>query len=132
MLSDELTKILDKQAPVKEFLVRSNYAPWLSKTTKKLIKQMDLDQKKASETNETNEWKVYERFRNRINNILKQKRKPFRREKLNDEEDDVARSWKAVKSCIWYKGSPPTKQVFFSISLAECMNCFFTSRMRNL
>ena len=34
MLSEELTTILDKMAPIRVFQVRKNYAPWLSTATK--------------------------------------------------------------------------------------------------
>ena len=47
MLSEELTIILDRMAPVKVFQVRTNYAPWFSTATKDLMKEQDLAQKKA-------------------------------------------------------------------------------------
>ena len=50
MVTRKLTAILDIMAPVNMIQVRSNYAPWLSESTKNKIKERDEAQKKATET----------------------------------------------------------------------------------
>ena len=139
MLSDEITKFLDKQAPVKVFQVRTNYAPWLSKSTKDLMSKRDAAQKKASETNVTEDWKLYKSLRNRINNILKSEKKNYQTRKLKEATGDISKTWKSVKSWLgWTSGGPPTQLVENGLlvnkpsALAECMNSYFTSKVRGL
>ena len=62
-------------APIRVFQIRTNYAPWLSCTTKELMKKRDLAQKKAGETNSADDWNEFKGLRNRINNILKTEKK---------------------------------------------------------
>ena len=139
MLSEEITNILDKQAPIKVFQVRTNYAPWLSKSTKDLMSKRDAAQKKAGETNQTDDWKLYKTLRNRINNILKTEKKIYQKRKLSDATGDMSKTWKSVKSWLgWSTGGPPTQLVDNGLlvnkpsALAECMNTFFTSKVRGL
>ena len=71
MVTSKLTAILDIMAPVKMIQVRSNYAPWLSESTKNKIKESDKAKKKATETKLSEDWDEYRKIRNSINNILK-------------------------------------------------------------
>ena len=139
ILSDELTQILDKMAPIKVFQVRTNYAPWLSSNTKDLMKKRDSAQKKASETNLNEDWRTYKGLRNRVNNILKTEKKSWQTEKLKEASGDISKTWSTVKTWLgWSSGGPPT-QLFENglllnkpSDLAKCMNTFFISKVRNL
>ena len=78
MLSDEITQILDVMAPIKVIQVRTNYAPWLSKSTKDLMKIRDLAQRKASESNDPDDWKQFRKYRNRVTTVLRTERNSTR------------------------------------------------------
>ena len=103
------------------------------------MKERDLSQKKAGETNLTEDWKVFKALRNRVNNILKTEKKIYQTGKLNEISGDLSKTWKAVKSWLgWTSGGPPTQFMENGIllnkpsALAERMNSFFTSKVRNL
>ena len=66
IFSDKLTKILDKLAPVKTVQTRTKYAPWLSNSTKSLMKERDEAQRKAASTKHEDDWKTYKRLRNQV------------------------------------------------------------------
>ena len=139
MLSEELTLILDKMAPIKVVQVRTNYAPWLSKNTKDLMKQRDLAQQKASSTNQVDDWKAFRRIRNRVTNILRTEKKLYQTKRLEEADGDIGRTWKTVKSWLgWSSGGPPTQLMENGLliskpsALAECMNSFFTRKVNNL
>ena len=139
MLSEELTLILDKMAPIKVVQVRTNYAPWLSKNTKDLMKQRDLAQQKASSTNQVDDWKAFRRIRNRVTNILRTEKKLYQTKRLVEADGDISRTWKTVKSWLgWSSGGPPTQLMENGLliskpsALAECMNSFFTRKVNNL
>ena len=56
LVSTKLNKILDDMAPEKVIQVRSKYAPWVSAETKQKIKERDVAQKRASETQNMEDW----------------------------------------------------------------------------
>ena len=139
MLSEEISNILDVMAPIRVFQIRTNYAPWLSCTTKELMKKRDFAQKKAGETNSIDDWNEFKGLRNRINNILKTEKRTWQTEKLKEASGDINKTWSKVKSWLgWSSGGPPT-QLFENglllnkpSSLAKCMNEFFINKVRNL
>ena len=59
--------------------VRTRYAPWLSSATIELMKERDIQQTLASESNSRDEWVKFKSLRNRINNRLKNLKKEIGR-----------------------------------------------------
>ena len=105
MLTSELCKILDIMAPIKVFQVRSNYAPWLSNSTKALMKERDEAQKLASISKKPEDWRKYKSIRNSVNNRLKTEKKNWQTQKLSECCDDNSKTWKYVKSWLgWSTG----------------------------
>ena len=138
MLSEEITKILDVMAPIKVIQVRTNYAPWLSPKTKELMKQRDLAQKKASESNLADDWKDFRVIRNRVNIILRTEKKHYQIKRLDEAGGDLSRTWKTVKSWLgWSSGGPPTQLMENGLlltkpsAIAECMNSFLIRENSN-
>ena len=64
LLTSSLSVILDQMAPIRTIQVRKKYVPWLSSTTKELIKQRDEAQAKAGESKCLEDWRAYKNFRN--------------------------------------------------------------------
>jgi hypothetical protein len=59
--------------------------------------------------------------------------------KLKEATGDVSKTWKSIKSWLgWSSGGPPTQLVENGLlvnkpkALAECMNSYFTSKVRDL
>ena len=50
IFTTSLTKILDRLAPVRTIQIRTKYAPWLSSSTKALIRERDQAQVLAAES----------------------------------------------------------------------------------
>ena len=59
-------QILDNHAPVKTFQTRTNYAPWLSKTTKADIELRNELKKQSITSNDPDILKKYKSLRNKI------------------------------------------------------------------
>ena len=57
-------------APIKNFQVRTNYAPWLTQETKDLMAERDKVQGLAAQTRDPEKWRQYKSLRNRINSRL--------------------------------------------------------------
>ena len=51
MFNEKMNMILDRLAPIKTIQVRNHYAPWLSSSTKELMKERNIAQHRASVTN---------------------------------------------------------------------------------
>ena len=139
MVTDKLTAILDIMAPVKLIQVRSNFAPWLSETTKKKIVERNEAQKKATETKLKEDWDEYKRLRNYISNILKNEKRTWQEKKISDFGADTSSIWKNIKNWLgWNTGGPPTKLIENGTiynkpsELAKVMNNFFINKVRNL
>ena len=82
ILTSKLTFILDTMAPMKTYQVRTRYAPWLSSCTTAMMKERDAMQKKASETNNREDWQQFKSLRNTVNNRLKFEEKNWQKTKL--------------------------------------------------
>ena len=140
-LTEDLTAILDKMAPIRTIQIRKHYAPWLSTETKKLMSERDLAQKIAIESNLECDWSTFRRLRNKVNQILKTEKRNWQRAKLKlcEDENDSKQIWKNVKSSLnWTTSGAPT-QLFHQgrletrpSGLAECMNNFFITKIENL
>ena len=112
MVTQKLTDILDIMAPVKVIQVRSNYAPWLSDTTKKKIKERNEAQKKASETKLTKDWDKYKKLKNSINNSEKSEKKKWQENKISAFGSDTSSIWKNIKTWLgWSTGGPPSRLI---------------------
>ena len=139
IVTQKLTSILDTMAPVKTIQTRTKYAPWLSETTKKKIKDRNEAQKKASQTNLKADWDEYKRQRNSINNVLKNEKKSWQEKKISGLGSDTSSIWKNLKNWLgWTSGGPPSKiieegNIYTKPSdLARIMNSFFINKVRNL
>ena len=51
---------------IKTFQEQKKYVPWLSDTTKNMIKQRNEDQKAAAESNDLDDWRHYKNLRNTV------------------------------------------------------------------
>ena len=82
IFTTKLNMILDQVAPIKRIQVRNKYAPWLSNATKALITDRDLAQKKAAESNNEDDWKLFRKLRNQINNKLRKEKRQWQAGRL--------------------------------------------------
>ena len=139
LLTDKLTAILDRLAPVKTFQVRNNYAPWLSKESKKLIEERNNAQKLAAETKKPDDWNKYKNLRNTVKNKLRIEKRKWEEFKLNSTEHNPSTIWKNVKGWLNWKNTGPPSQLFHQgkiinspAQLASTMNNFFLDKVKLL
>ena len=125
-------------APVKKYQVRPKYAPWLTNTTKDLMNERDLAQKRAAKSGDSDDWKEFKRLRNRINGLLKHEKRSWESRRL-DSCSSTSDIWKTVKNWLgWRTGGPPTQLVINGElknkpkELADCMNEYFVNKVKDL
>ena len=136
---NKLNNILDLMAPIKIIQVRKKYCPWLSETTKLMIKQRNEAQKQANETKSRSDWNYFKTLRNKVNNRLKYEKINWQKDKLDEFSEDSSQTWKNIKGWLgWSTGGPPTKLFYEGKmltkpkELSETMNSFFVNKVRNL
>ena len=135
ILKDNITKVLDKHAPIKTFQVRKNYALWLSEESKDLIKERDRALDTANRTGDANDRIRYKNLRNSLTSRMRKEKRRWEEDKLDCAKNDSSAIWKNVKSWISWgnKGSPSKviengKLISSPKELSEAMNKFFISK----
>ena len=88
-------KIIDNHAPIKIFLTRNNYAPWLSEETKRIMKERDRLKCTSKESQDINVLKQYRKLRNQIKEINKKEEKEYYMKEFKDAGDrnDSRKMW---------------------------------------
>ena len=141
ILSNHLTSILDRMAPIRTIQVRDRYAPWLSNETKEMMTNRNIAQARASQTKSNEDWKYFKSLRNKVNNRLKKEKENWQKQKLSkcESETNTGIIWKNVKSWIGWSTSGSPSQLFSGGQLlrkpseiAECMNNFFVNKIRQI
>ena len=100
LLSSKLTSILDRLAPVKKIQIRSQYVPWLTNETKKLMQDRDDAQKHASNTQSGENWQAYKHLRNTVNNRLKSEKRNWLTHQFDEKSNDSSKLWRSIKSWL--------------------------------
>ena len=100
MLSNKLTEALYKIAPVKKFRTRKNYAPWMSKETKVFEDNRQAAHKKATETDNSDDWREFRGLRNQVTAKLRDDKKSWEAKKLDLEQNNPSVVWKTVKGWL--------------------------------
>ena len=137
-LSTELNKALDKWAPVKKVQIRPKYRPWVSKDTKVIMKQRDIAQELASQTNEQDDWRKFKNLRNTVVGRLKVEKNQWEKAQLDHLGHNSTDLWRNVKGWLGWKTSGPPTQLFTEKlinkpkEIANTMNNFFINKVKNL
>ena len=135
----KLSQILDKHAPVRTFQTRTKFAPWLSDTTKQLMRERDLAQIQASCSRNENDWENYRVLRNKVTKILKTEKKAWQKNKLEACNNDSGKLWANVKGWLnWSTSSSPSKLFHEGrietspIAIASIMNNFYIEKVQTI
>jgi hypothetical protein len=75
LLTDKITAVLDKFAPVKTIQVKPNYAPWLTDQVKEVMKERDRGQLVAGISQCQDSWRLYRSLRNFASQCIKNAKK---------------------------------------------------------
>ena len=139
LLTQGLTRVLDRLAPLKTIQTRKDYAPHLSQETKKLMKERKEAQSIAARTGNQDHLREARHLRNRVVDSRRKDRRRWEQEKLSSEGRSPAEVWKGVKGVLgWGDSGPPTrvyhegKFVNTPKGLAKTMNQFFWTKVDNL
>ena len=139
ILTSKLSRVLDTMAPIRTIQIRAKYAPWLTASTKKLLKERNDAQKVAAASGSLEDWRYYKHLRNSATAKMRVEKRKWESDKLNDSEHDTGTLWKNVKSFLGWNNSGPPSQLFHNgrfenspVGLARTMNNFFVEKVVQL
>ena len=93
-----LKSIFDMHAPYKSKVVKGKPAPWLKADLRKLMDQRDQALRKARRTKLQEDFETFKVLRNRCNGKLKEAKRKYHRNLINDNQGNPRKFWNAVKS----------------------------------
>ena len=136
LFTQKFTKVLDSHAPVKVFQSRCNYAPWISLSTKELIRQRNEAQSHTAITNHPADWETYRSFRNQVTYRLRVEKTNWQNKKLREGSNNPSSQWQHVLSWLNWKSVVSPTQLFHQgkiinkpADIANCLNEFFISKV---
>ena len=100
LFTHKLLEILNDMAPMRQFQIRKKYNAWLSDETKEMITLRNSLHKTAAESQLPEDWEIYKKVRNRLNNRLKFEEKQWQKCRLRKCKNDSKSTWKTAKSIL--------------------------------
>lgn len=97
---DTLINTTDKHAPMRTRRVRSNALPWLMDELRALIMQRNFHHKKALKSGSESDWQVYWSLRNLVTSRIRQAKKHYYSNLIEENKNDSRKLWKAIKYAI--------------------------------
>lgn len=104
-----LKNIFDKHAPYKTKVIKEKPAPWLKADLRKLMDKRDKALRKARKTKLLVHFEIFKKLRNKCNGKLKEAKRKYHRNLINDNKGNPRKFWKAVKTVF---PSKPNKKNF--------------------
>ena len=139
LLISKIQKVLDKYAPVKSIQIRSNYAPWLSETTKLAMQKRNVAQLLAKIYKDEENKRNYRNLRNNVTSMLRSDKRSWEQSQLDHAINKDRNIWKNVKGILQWRNGGPPNQIFSEGKLerspkkiAAEMNNFFIGKVKML
>ena len=114
--TQKFVDVLSCHAPWVVYQERKHYKPWVTEKTKDMIKTRNELKKQAVDLTMKGDvdgaaiaWKEFKKVRNKVNNRTKYEEKTYKSEKLSQNLDSPANTWRLTKGFMDWKqtGGPP-------------------------
>jgi hypothetical protein len=139
--TSNMTRILDKLAPIRTFQSRARYARWLTEETREKMKERDRARETARRTRRDEDWAEYRRRRNECTKDQRKEKDVHMKETFKASEEDCSGSkmWGLVKCHLgWTAGGPPThlqegaSMITSPRKMCEIMNKYYVEKIRKI
>jgi len=129
------TEILEKHAPTRRFRIRSKQSPWINNNLKAEMHSRDYLKKRASKSNNENDWLIYKQKRNSVNKQIIKTKKEYYRDKFTRNKNDSKQTWKTINELRGKASENPVireiksdnQNITDSKEIANTFNEFFTT-----
>ena len=114
--TQKFVDVLSSHAPWIVYQERKHYKPWVTEKTKDMIKARNDLKKKAVDLTKSGDtdgaaiaWREFKKIRNQVNNRTRYEERIYKSEKLSQNLDSPANTWRLTKSFMDWKqsGGPP-------------------------
>ena len=141
LFQNDFRDIYERCFPIKT--IKPGYKtrkPWLSNGIKKAIKVKNKLYQKSKKSMDPEHEKTYKKYRNKLNKIIGEAERAHYQKLINDNKDNLKKSWQILKDVINKKKSNNSCSRFVidnnistdKIRIAESFNKFFTNIGPNL
>ena len=93
-----LQNLFDKHAPIKTKTARGKPAPWLKGDLKKIVDEKNRLLRKARKTKADEDWVTYKQARNRCNGKIKEAKRKYHRNLIDENKLNPRKFWETIKS----------------------------------
>ena len=104
-LTEMMSEVLEKHAPLKTKTIRGNQAPFMNKRLSKAIMNKSRIRNKYLQWPSREHFLAYKKIKNKCNNLLKKSKKKYFQENANEGSASNKSFWNTVKPFISNKGT---------------------------
>ena len=94
---------LDKHAPIRQHKVRNSYAPYIDHELRHKMFLRDFYKSRYKKTNDPEDWKQFQNFRNKINTERRKKKTDYFNKILNEHNGDIKGTWMVLNMALGKK-----------------------------
>ena len=100
---NKFTKVCDIHAPIKTIRFKSKLCPWLDDRSDifDTMHERDFHHKKAvNDCNDDDHWRKYKELRNKVNKMMKEAKRDYYTNKIDNSAGDTNNMWKTLKELL--------------------------------
>jgi hypothetical protein len=111
--------VFDRHAPPVERKLRGKPCPWITHETKRKMDRRDQILRKARKHKKPEDWGLYRRLRNSINNDMKRNKASHHHDLLQENKLNPSKFWNVIKSLFPTKGAKVTTSSTYTDSQSK-------------
>ena len=102
VFKSKLINLIENHAPLQSRRVRAESLPWVTFDIRTLMRKRNFHHKRAQKTKSTDDWDKYRelRLRNKTTRLIRDAKRDFYSNTINENKSDSAKLWKTLKSVI--------------------------------
>lgn len=144
-LAEKLTNILqntlNKHAPIRNVLINTNYGhkKWWNQDIQSEIQLRDQMYKRAVMSSEGTHWTEFKQQRNRVVSIIREQKKSYYENKIDNVKNDPTEMWKTIKHLVNSKNAHIKQSITFpsgiytkSKEISEMFNEYFLNSLHKI
>ena len=97
---ENISKIIEQLCPLKKFKIKKYKEPWVTNELLELIKDKDIALKRAKRTKLDQDWIVARQLRNSCLSQIRQAKRNFIQNQLNEHWNDSKKIWKEINQIL--------------------------------
>ena len=101
LLEDDVLRVINKHAPLKKKRIRNKKSPWLNAGIKRSKIERDKLKSTAIRMNFSEDWSIYKKAKNRVNNKIKETETQYYQEHFRSNFGKPREIWKSINEVMY-------------------------------